>query len=56
MNTTTTTLPQVSTATRLNAVFAAAIVTLAMLSGINQLAAADTSASLAAQPAPARQA
>ena len=44
-----TTLPRTSAAARLQAVFAAAIVTLAMLSGIDSLASNDHNATLASR-------
>lgn len=47
-------LPQAPVTTRLNAVIAAAIVTLAMLSGIDNLAATEGSAAQVAQQTAAR--
>lgn len=49
-----TTLPRTPATTRLHAVVAAALVTLAMLSGIDRLAATDASSALVAQQAAAR--
>ena len=50
----TTPLPRTSAASRLNAVFAAALVTLAMLSGIDRLAGTEASSALVAQQTAAR--
>lgn len=48
------TLPRTPVATRIHAVLAAAVVTLAMLSGIDNLAGTEGSAALVAQQAAAR--